>query len=296
MPVNSFGIPTDPLRFRNRLRDDQQGAFKEALEGSLRALRLTDEDRVSALLDVLWQELASEAPEDALVSTLRSFLRESGLLEDARTGALQERASRIRTQIESFLAPGSVLDWGCGDAFVAELLVERAVTLVDIADHRRAMLAEELSLYNQKEPPPGLAHFYDNVLLLTVLHHAENPATTISHAVRYSNRIIVIESVPGLSHHATNSLEPIERFRVQYEYCGFVDWFYNAVICGNIPVPFNYLPAAGWCSLFAVAGFGLSARRVLGLDQPLVPEWHELLVFERLEGTSMGHPSPSRGR
>jgi len=278
--VNSFGFPTDPLGFRRKLPLELQAVFTEGLRVSLEAL---GGDRIdsSSLTDKIWSVLQSEEGEEALIVELKRILKEYELLDRSAEKALVERADRISGQIASYLKDGRVLDWGCGDAFVADRLIGRATTILDIADHRRAMLAEPLVTYDGQNLPTELAGRFENVLLLTVLHHASDPAVTCRHACSLAERVIVIESVPEVEHQSLEKVDAWSRYRTQYEYCGFIDWFYNRVICSDVLVSFNYLPTAAWCQLFAACGFRLAKREILGIDQPVVPEWHVLLVFDR---------------
>jgi hypothetical protein len=46
-------------------------------------------------------------------------------------------------------------------------------------------------------------------------------------------------------------------------------------------VPFNFNTPQGWNALAAKLGLRLAAERSLGVDQPTVPEYHTLHVFEK---------------
>jgi len=110
---------------------------------------------------------------------------------------------------------------------------------------------------------------FDHVLLLTVLHHSDDPIQVIKEALRVADKsIIVIESVYfNQVHKQLNKL---------------FDWFYNRVMNNpDVNVPFNFLTPTAWPVLFEDLGGRVTHIKHLGLDQPLVPEWHTLYVVRK---------------
>jgi hypothetical protein len=109
-----------------------------------------------------------------------------------------------------------------------------------------------------------------HVLLLTVLHHSDDPIQVMSEALRLANQsVIIIESVYfNELHKQVNK---------------FFDWFYNRVLNNpQINVPFNFLTPNAWPILFEQLGGKVTHMKHLGIDEPLVPEWHTLYVVNKL--------------
>ncbi len=184
--------------------------------------------------------------------------------------ALRNRSEKIFAQIEPFIDPGStVLDLGCGKGTVGKLIADRKgchVALGDVID------------YNDTELPffkfDGRNMLFadnelDHVLLLTVLHHCDNPIQLMKEALRMANKnVIVIESV-----HFN---------RLHMELNKFVDWFVNHVLVNpDMNLPFNFLTPTTWVLLFEKLGGKVVHMEHLGIDHPIVPEWHTLYVVEK---------------
>lgn len=183
---------------------------------------------------------------------------------------LRNRSAHIFGYVQRFIEDGStVLDLGCGDGKVGELLCASRgckMTLMDIVDYNKTDL--HFVKYNGRN-----IHFPDNcfdqVLLLTVLHHSDDPIRVMSEALRVANKsVIIIESVYFNELH--KSLNK------------FFDWFYNRVLNNpRINVPFNFLTPDSWVGLFEKLGGKVTHMEHLGIDEPLVPEWHVLYVVKK---------------
>ncbi len=96
---------------------------------------------------------------------------------------LSARASLVYSQIAPYLLPGSVLDYGCGDGKVAELIAKnkhQEVTLTDVYEHPHI---KETGLKFQLFQQGGKTLFgdevFDNTLALTVYHHSSDPINSI---------------------------------------------------------------------------------------------------------------------
>lgn len=131
-----------------------------------------------------------------------------------------------------------------------------------------AKVALPLFIFNGRDLP-FVDGFFDHVLLLTVLHHSDDPIRLFNEALRVADKsVLVIESVYFNSLHKQANK--------------FLDWFYNKVLNDpNVNVPFNFLPPETWIAFFERAGGKVAHMQHLGLDQPLVPEWHTLYVVEK---------------
>ena len=89
--------------------------------------------------------------------------RANNILEDEEIAEripekLSARADLIYSQIEQYLLPGKVLDYGCGDGQVGELVAKnkkQQVTLTDVYEHKHVKETElEFRLFKQGEKAP----------------------------------------------------------------------------------------------------------------------------------------------
>lgn len=208
---------------------------------------------------------------------------------------LIERARIIHGQIKPHLLAGSVFDLGCGDARLAQLLQQDGFTpqLADVYENPNVSdTGMPFQLLEQSEAVPFSDNQFDNTLLLTVLHHSDNPEQVLREAqrvTRSNGKVIAIESVYGVN---GQELSPAQRAQAQ-QYLAltpeqqrriniFFDHFYNRVIhytddpAKKVNVPFNFNTPEAWKQLFEQAGLKQEQIVHLGVDQPAVPEYHTL--------------------
>ncbi len=213
---------------------------------------------------------------------------------------LTARADLLYTQIEQYLLPGNVLDYGCGDGQVAERIAKnkkQQVSLTDVYEHKHVKeTGLEFRLFKQGEKAPFADNEFDNTLTITVYHHSDSPVNSIKDATRVTKkngRILVIESVygvkgkelPGPTEENTKSylsLNPEQQRKVNI----FFDHFYNRVLHYSkdtkVNVPFNFNTPDNWRKIFTDCGLRQETIIHLGLDQPTVPEYHTLHVLRKL--------------
>lgn len=224
-----------------------------------------------------------------------SMLLTPGLLHSR----LRQRSERIFRQVRPYLQNGLALDVGCGDGVVGDL-IDRSGLEVVLADVYRHPNIDELKMpfiqFRQGELLPAEKEFYDNALLLTVIHHSDDPNTTVRdayHVLRPGGKLIVIESVYGVNTEQVEeySLDPkaqeqTQKFKsltseAQRLANIFFDHFYNRVIYDGVNCPFNFNTPEKWNDFFKERGFAVLDTRYLGIDQPVVPEYHTLHVLEK---------------
>ncbi len=202
-----------------------------------------------------------------------------------KDAALTHRANIICSQITTFLDGDSLLDIGCGNGLIANLLRDRfkTIQLLDVVEYVPKALNLPFKLYEEGQRLP-ITNSFDTVLLLTVLHHSNDPVELLKLAWGATKRrLIIIESVVGV--HKEESAAKYELVNLpdsdQVAYAAFVDWFYNRVLHDNVPVPYNFTTPEKWQSIFLQYNMRLVQTTYLGQDIDMGPEYHILFVLEK---------------
>ncbi len=129
---------------------------------------------------------------DALVRWLRGNKFSYNLIYNGQ----RERCSEMLDHIADQLKPSDrILDVGAGTCNMVELLREQDfdATGLDVSDISYVSDVNAV-IYNGSNMPFEDDKF-DVALILTVLHHASDPAKVISEAARVARRVIIIEDV-----------------------------------------------------------------------------------------------------
>lgn len=200
---------------------------------------------------------------------------------------LEKRAGLIFRQIKDYIQGHQILDLGCGDGEVGELISKQGREVI-LADTYRNGNISNLDMpfvkVKQTSSLPFDENLFDSTLLVTVLHHSNNPDKLLSEVTRVTKpngRVIVIESVYGVKKYG-GGLTTEQQRRVNI----FFDHFYNRVIHysrfeeNKVNVPFNFCTPNEWKVIFAKHGLKQHKVVHLGFDQPTVPEYHTLHVLE----------------
>lgn len=215
---------------------------------------------------------------------------------------LAERANFMCQQISSYLLSGNLLDYGCGDGQVSELIIKKGAckcaNLTDVYEHSHIKTTGlPFKLFTQGGKAPFLDAEFSNVLALTVFHHSSNPLESIKDVSRLTKAggcVIVVESVYGVD----GKQLPKDMQQKIAEYLSlsaeqqrivnvFFDHFYNRIISYNpnpetkVNVPFNFNTPENWQKIFAQNGLEQEQVVHLGLDQPIAPEYHTLHVLRK---------------
>ena len=158
--------------------------------------------------------------------------------------------------------------------------------LVDVYEHGNiANVDLPFGLIKQNKQIPFLHDMFDTTLLLTVLHHSDEPLQVLEEARRVTKqggRVIVLESVYGVDAYGDLTIEEQRLVNI------FFDHFYNRIIHYNefeenkVNVPFNFRTPEQWNELFEQNGFKVVSTTHLGFDQQCVPEYHTLHVLEKV--------------
>ena len=200
---------------------------------------------------------------------LRNFIRKRLDKEtEARVIGLN-RAKRSFELIKNHLTGEKILDLGAGNGLLALEIknnLKKDVILVDVVDYNYTDLP--MLLYQQDNKIPLADDEADTTLLYAVLHHTSNPEHVLVEAMRVTKKRLVI-----MEGYCEN-----DNVRVTNS---FFDWFYNRVVGDeDINVPLNFLPVKGWEQILNKYGFEVVETKDLGINEPLVPEHHILIIAD----------------
>ncbi len=242
------------------------------------------------------QMAASYSTKEDYEAKVNKLLQSKGVTKERIAKKLSRRADIIYEQIKEHIKSGKVLDLGCGDGKVGEIIsqADSEVMLTDIYKHEHI---DDTGLsfveFKQGEKTPLTGNQYDTVLLLTVMHHSDDPLATLKEAKRLSKKggiVIAIESVYGVNQGQSdeNNAELFVQLSSEEQRLAniYFDHFYNRVVHYNsdprkkVNVPFNFNTPEGWNQEAANLGLKEIITRHLGIDQPTVPEYHTLHVYE----------------
>lgn len=252
-----------------------------------RAVGIADDDAMR-LSSELWKQhnVSLGEFENELQSLVNSIVSPHQL-----RSALEQRSQIIAGQVRPFIVGNSLADIGCGDGMVAWHLRDCAkkIILADVHLYLDDRIQFPFYSYSEGEPIP-FSDIMDTTLLLTVLHHSENPVRLLHDTHRVTRRrAIVIESVFDVDRkpeHPVSILRKLDRER-QFKYQTFLDWLYNRVFHDGVPVPFNFNTPTDWVRIFNETGWQVEHKMDLGIDIPIVPEHHFLYVLRPQRPTSI---------
>jgi SAM-dependent methyltransferase len=187
------------------------------------------------------------------------------------TSALHERlifGRRVRALADNIaeLIPAgttNLLDVGCGDGTLAWAITARlpAVQSCGVEIRARPHTAIPVTEFDGRLLPFPNASF-DVVMLVDVLHHAEEPRILIAEAARVTARVLIIKD------HLADAWLSHARLRM-------MDWVGN--IGHGVPLRYAYWSHREWQDAFRKAGLReIDRREKLGLYGPML-RW----LFER---------------
>ncbi len=292
---NAFGMEISSIQ---EIAIEMHDELLLIMQGLIAYLEISDDSIAETCLQLARQH-----------SDVHAYEREAHrLLQERRVGEnlaarLQLRSELMYRQVRPHLIGTSVLDFGCGDGKVGEMITKDnyTVRLADVYRHQHitntGLEFELISHYGSMAFPDNS---FDNTLVLAVLHHSLHPLENIAEAARVTRRggrVIVIESVYGVT---GAELAPEERGRIahflrltseqQRKACAFFDHFFNRVFYFSenpktkVTMPYNYKTPSGWKEVFTQHGLRQRELIHLGIDQPLGPaEYHTLHILEKMQ-------------
>ena len=176
------------------------------------------------------------------------------VLDAVHGGLVHKRRARVLSKHFAELIPAgaTVLDVGCGDGLIGSLLQRARPDLevrgIDIAARAEARLP--VAEFDGVSIPYGDDEF-DAVMLVDVLHHADQPHALLAEAARVAGKVVVLKDVTPLGplSHATLRL---------------MDWIGNAR--HGVPLPYDFWSQEQWREAFAELDLRAEdERRRLGL-------------------------------
>jgi SAM-dependent methyltransferase len=195
----------------------------------------------------------SSRPLQRIVSTLHARF-----IFGRRVQALAENIAEMIPQ-----GATTLLDVGCGDGTLARSITRRRpeLTAVGLEIRSRPQTAIPVKEFDGRVLPFG-DRSHDVVMLVDVLHHAEEPTLLIREAARVAATAVIIKD------HLTGAWLSHERVRL-------MDWVGN--IGHGVPLRYAYWSQPQWRDVFREAGLHEVERRErLGLYGPTL-RW----LFER---------------
>jgi SAM-dependent methyltransferase len=175
------------------------------------------------------------------------------------------RVQALARNIAEMIPNGAatLLDVGCGDGTLARSIVQRhpALRATGLEIRARPQTAIPVHVFDGRVLP-FTDRSHDVVMLVDVLHHAEEPSLLIREACRVSSRAVIIKD------HLTGAWLSHERLRL-------MDWVGN--IGHGVPLRYAYWSPQQWSDAFRAAGLTeVDRRERLGLYPPGL-RW----IFER---------------
>jgi len=157
----------------------------------------------------------------------------------------------------------TIVDVGCGDGRIAALIREQRpdveVSGMDIGVRDETMIP--VQEFDGRSIPLA-DRSVDVVMLVDVLHHADEPHALLAEAARVADRAIVLKDVTRLGPGSDATLR-------------FMDWVGNAR--HGVPLPYDFWTQAQWRSAFAELSLSVEeVKRRLGLYP-----WPASLLFEK---------------
>ena len=239
-------------------------------------------DKAVIIVEKFFDLLSQSDSTNVLEKTFREFIFnqkiEASSFKDAFGKLEISRAERIYSEIVEFISfDEKVLDYGCGNALVAQLLTDKNklnVTGCDVVVYNKKetlIPIIKIDNYHVDTPDDSFTIGYAN----SVIHHDLNPEKVIAEISRIvSNKFILIE----------DTLQGNDATEIKSHSCRLFinDYFYNRLLNdSDIPVPGEYMKSLEWINLFSIYGWKLIKQDQLGWSKILPAVFRERFIFER---------------
>ena len=225
---------------------------------------------------------------------------------DIMNQKLVGRADLIFSYTQHYIpANASILDIGAGTGTIAKRFHDAGYNIImhdikgDGTEKRVPAVVDSgipYDLHDNDEPLKYESNKFDMSLLNCVMHHCDNPMAVLDEAIRVTGkRIAILESVYGVTREEISDKVYEQNPKMydlffslgkeeQKKYGTFLDWFLNkASFRNNAYVPFNFNTPENWEKIFAEKGLNVIAKKIVGIDQPVTPEFHIFYVVEKIQ-------------
>ncbi len=168
------------------------------------------------------------------------------VLQAAHARMVFSRRVRVLADILSARIPqgSAVLDIGCGDGTIGDLLVERCseISIEGVEFAPRPLCGIRCRAFDgAKLPFPDWT--FDMCLFVDVLHHTDDPTLLLREARRVTRRFVLIKD-----HLSENWFD--------FKTLQFMDWVGNRP--HGVRLPYNYLSRKQWEASFAKCGLSIA--------------------------------------
>jgi SAM-dependent methyltransferase len=187
------------------------------------------------------------------------------LIDHIHGDFVQGRRARVLAEYLVQLLPNGcrVLDVGCGDGLIDDLIVQRRpdVVVKGIEPVLRGRAGASIEQFDGGHIPFPSRSF-DLVMLIDVLHHTEDPVAVLREATRVAERAILVKDVLRDGFLVDTTLRFMDRV---------------ANLRYGVPLPYTFWTRQRWDSSFDDLGLRVrSWEKVTGLYP-----WPATLLFER---------------
>ena len=191
---------------------------------------------------------------------------------------LSRRVKVLATHLATLAPSGAaILDVGCGDGQVARLLLDGRpdLTLTGVDVLAREKTAIPVALFDGRTLP-GADGSQDAVMLVDVLHHADDPRVLLREAARVSRRWILLKD------------HTLEGFAAETT-LRFMDRVGNARY--GVALPYNFWTRAQWAGAFAELDL-VPVKSIT--DVGLYPWWSDWMFGRQLHFVTLLEKKPRR--
>ena len=233
---------------------------------------------IKKLFDLLEEDISQAVFEEKFKAFIFAQNVEGKPFTEAFEALQVKRSERIYSEVADFIqSDGKVLDFGCGNGLVGQLLHDRKGLKVegcDVVVYKGKDVnipVHKFDGYHLEVPDGTFETGYAN----SVLHHDIDPNKAIEEISRVvSKRFILIED--------TLQGETEEEKALHAKKLFIDDYIYNRLLVdGDIPVPAQYRTSAQWVELFSALGWKLPQSDELGWSKILPSIFRERFIFEK---------------